>query len=76
MPLTLENIVEEVRDWPEAQVVQLVDQLQGRLHAFPPEAEAAWSQTARQRLQELREGRVTAIPGEVTEAGVRRLVGL
>jgi hypothetical protein len=76
MPLTLEKIVEEVRDWPEAQVAELVDQLQDRLHGIPPEAETAWSLTAQRRLQELRAGRVTAVPGEVTDAKVRRLVGL
>jgi hypothetical protein len=76
MPLTLENIVEEVRDWPEGRVAELVDELQGRLHGIAPEDEAGWSRTADRRLRELREGVVQPIPGDATAAKVRRLVGL
>ncbi|MFN0069082.1 MAG: addiction module antitoxin RelB [Limisphaerales bacterium] len=76
MPLTLEKIVEEVRDWPENQVAELVDELQGRLHGITPEEEADWSRTAGQRLRELREGTVQPIPGDTTAAKVRLLVGL
>lgn len=76
MPLTLEKIVEEVRDWPENQVAELVDELQGRLHGITPEDEAGWSRTADLRLRELREGTVQPIPGDATAAKVRLLVGL
>jgi putative addiction module component (TIGR02574 family) len=75
MPLTLEQIIEETRNWPDEELVQLVDRLEERLHAVAPEVEAAWRAEVHRRLEELQSGRVQALPGDEVSARVARVVG-
>ena len=56
VPLTLEQIVEESRNWPPEKVGELVDRLTEQLHASP-DIEEAWKQEARRRLAEIENGR-------------------
>lgn len=74
MPMTLNEIVEEVRHWPREQVTALVDQLASTIHGEDPEAQAAWRQEIRQRIAEIESGAITGIPGEEVSARVRRIV--
>ncbi|MBX3747504.1 MAG: addiction module protein [Verrucomicrobiae bacterium] len=62
MPRTVEQIVEESRDWAQEPRIQLADRLGERLHAVDPEIEAAWKAEVERRLEELRSGQVQPIP--------------
>ncbi|MGE4182889.1 MAG: addiction module protein, partial [Limisphaerales bacterium] len=56
MPLTVEQIVEETRDWPEEQLIRLMDRLEERMHSIDPQIETAWRDEAHRRLAELQSG--------------------
>jgi len=75
MPLTPDQIVEEVRRWPQEQVTELLDRLAGTLHPQDPALEEAWKQETRQRVAEIECGAVRGIPGEEVSARIRRVVG-
>ena len=77
MSLTLDQIVEETRQLPRAQVAELVDRLTFELHDGPDAAnDAAWAEEVERRLAEIRSGQVQGIPGEEVMARARKLVGL
>jgi putative addiction module component (TIGR02574 family) len=40
-----------------------------------PEIESAWKQETRRRLGELESGKVQAVPGEVVNSRIRKIVG-
>ena len=75
MPLTLDQIVEEVRRWPAEQVTELVDRLSSALHNQNPPVEEAWKQETRRRLAEIEAGQVQGIPGEQVAEDIRRSIG-
>ena len=75
MPLTVEQIVEETRDWPEELLVRLMDRLEERLHSIDPKLESAWNDAAHRRLDELQTGQVKGIPGDEVSARIRQIVG-
>ncbi|MGD0259852.1 MAG: addiction module protein [Verrucomicrobiota bacterium] len=75
MPLTPDQIVEEVRRWPQEQVTELLDRLAFTLHPEDPALEEAWKQETRRRIAEIESGAVRGIPGEEVSAHIRRLVG-
>jgi putative addiction module component (TIGR02574 family) len=74
MPITLDQIIEEARHWPEEQVAELVDRLTQQLQPAP-EIEAAWRSETRRRVAEIESGQVEGIPGEVVSDRIRRIVG-
>ena len=74
--MTVEQIVEETRSLPHDVVVDLVDRILMAAHGGQePAHERAWSETVHRRIDEIRIGTVEGIPGEVTAAKVRRIVG-
>jgi len=75
MPITLDEIVEETRQWPPEKVGELVDRLSGDLHACDEETEAAWQAEISRRIQDIHSGKVRGIPGEEVSARVRKIVG-
>ncbi len=75
VPLTLEQIVEEIRHWPPEKVGELVDRLTEDLHNVNPEVEEAWKQEARRRLAEIENGTVQPVDGEEVSARVGKIVG-
>jgi putative addiction module component (TIGR02574 family) len=75
MPMTLDEIVEEVRRWPQEQVTELVDRLASTMHTDEPAVEEAWKRETRQRVAEIDSGAVRGIPGEEVSARIRRIVG-
>lgn len=75
MPLTLEQIVEEARNWPPDKVGELVDRLTEGLHAPDPEIDESWKREVRIRLAEIENGKVQAVDGEVVSDRVRKIVG-
>ena len=60
--MTLDQIVTETRQWPDDQVIALVDRLTEALHASPPEVEVAWKTEIDRRVEEIQTGQVQAIP--------------
>ena len=75
MPLTSDQIVEEVRRWPQAQATELLDRLAYTLHPEDPVLEEAWKQETRRRIAEIESGAVRGIPGEEVSAHIRKIVG-
>ena len=76
MPMTLNQIVEEASHLPREQVAEVVDRLTSVLHTdVDPEIETAWKQETRRRLAELESGKVEAIPGDVVNNRIRKIVG-
>jgi putative addiction module component (TIGR02574 family) len=74
MPLTLEQIVEETRHWPQEKLSQLVDLLSQELNPTEAGHEEAWKQEARRRLMEIETGKVQVVPGDEVSARIRRIV--
>lgn len=76
MALTLDQIVEESRQWPEDVVAELVDRIMIAKHGgLPSEIDAAWRDTAHRRLVELESGQVQGVPLEETLAKARAILG-
>jgi len=76
MALTLEQIVEETRQWPEDTVAELLDRITVAKHGgLTPEREAAWTGTAARRSVELDCGTEKLVPGHEVTARIRRIVG-
>ena len=76
MSMTLEQIVEETRKLPPAQVTELIERITLAAHGpVDPKIEQAWTDTALRRLAELESGQVKPIPGHITSARIRKIVG-
>jgi putative addiction module component (TIGR02574 family) len=73
--MTLDQIVEETRDWPPEKLGELVGRLTKDLHSSDQETEAAWQSEIDRRVQEIQTGQVQGIPGEQVSARVRKIVG-
>ena len=75
MPMTPDQIVEEVRHWPQGQVTELLDRLAGTLQPADSALEQAWKQETRRRIAEIESGAVRGIPGEEVSNRIRQIVG-
>ncbi len=76
MSLTIDQIVEETRSLPHDVVAEIVDRILLTMHGGQEPAQAsAWSSTVQRRVAEIRSGQVQGIPGEVTAAKIRKIVG-
>ena len=75
LPLTVEQIVEEARNWPPEKVGELVGRLTEDLHASDPETQAAWKTEVDRRVQEIQSGKLQGIPGEEVSARIRKIIG-
>lgn len=76
MPMTVEEIVREVRHLPREQAVELFDRLLVETVATPdPEIDAAWRQEIRRRITDIEKGRETGVDGDEVLAELRRIVG-
>jgi putative addiction module component (TIGR02574 family) len=73
--MTLDQIVEETRQWPPEKVGELVGRLTEGLHASDPETEAAWQSEITRRIEEIQSGKIEGIPGEEVSARIRKIVG-
>jgi putative addiction module component (TIGR02574 family) len=73
--MTLDQIVEETRQWPPEKVGELVGRLTEDLHTSDPQTEAAWQGEIARRIEEIQSGKVQGIPGEEVSARVRKIVG-
>jgi putative addiction module component (TIGR02574 family) len=75
VPITLEQIIAEARDWPPEKVGELVGRLTEDLHASAPETQAAWKTEIDRRVEEIQSGKVQGIPGEEVSARIRKAIG-
>lgn len=76
MPMTVEQIVEETRKLPLEQLPELIERITLAAHGpIDPKIEQAWTDTALRRLAELESGKVKPVPGRVTSARIRKIVG-
>jgi putative addiction module component (TIGR02574 family) len=74
--MTIEQIVEETRLWPDDAVAELVDRIMLAKHGVDdPALSPAWRSTVARRVEEIRSGKVQGIPGEVVSARIRKIVG-
>ena len=64
MPLTLDQIVEETRNWPPELVGELVGRLTEDLHSSNPEIEAVWKAEIDRRISEIESGKAKGVPPE------------
>jgi putative addiction module component (TIGR02574 family) len=74
VPLTVEQIIEETRDWPSEKVEELIERLAENPHSNDPEAEAAWKTEINRRVEEIQSGQVQGIPGEEVSARIRKIL--
>lgn len=76
MALTLDQIVDEARQWPEDVVSDLVDRLMVAKHGgIDPSIDGAWRTEAHRRLNELENGAVQGVALEDTLAKARAILG-
>lgn len=75
VPLTLEQIIEEARNWPPEKVGELVGRLTEDLHAGDQETEAAWKTEIDRRIEEIQSGKIQGVPGEEVSARIRKIIG-
>ena len=76
MSLTLDQIVEEARQWPDDVVADLVDRLMLAKHGgLEAETDRAWRGEAHRRLAELESGRVQGVPLDESFANARAILG-
>ncbi len=74
--MTVDQIVEETRQWPADVVAELIDRIALAKHGgVAPVREAAWSDVAARRAAELDSGQAKLIPGEQVSARIRKIVG-
>ena len=72
--MTMEQIVDETRAWPEDDVAELVDCIYGVKYGdIPPPVDAAWHEEIHHRIADLESGRLQAIPLEETLAKARAI---
>jgi len=74
--MTLEQIVEETRQWPPEKLGELVGRLTRDLHASEPGIEAAWKGEIDRRVEEIQSGQVQGVPIETSLARIRKIAGL
>lgn len=74
--MTIDQIVEETRLWPDDVVAELVDRIMLAKHGVSdPELSPAWRAEIRRRVEDIRSGREPGIPGEEVMARARKIVG-
>lgn len=74
MPITLDEIVEETKNWPLERVGELVDRLTEDLHTSAPEIEAAWKTEVNRRISEIESGKVQGVSAEEVSARIQKIL--
>lgn len=77
MSMTLDEIVEETRQLPPDVVAELVDRIMLARHGgMESDVEAAWKTEIHRRIDEIKSGKVQAVPVEESLARARKIAGL
>lgn len=74
--MTVEQIVQETRDWPVDVVAELLDRITLAKHGgLTAEREAVWADTASRRSEEIDSGKETLIRGREVTSRIQKIVG-
>ena len=77
MPITLDAIVEETRQWPDDVVAELIDRIVIAKHGgIDAQHAEAWAKVAQTRLAEAERDPSVLVSGEEVSARIRKIVGL
>ena len=77
MSMTVDQVVEETKHWPEEQVAALFERFLLSNYRLPDAAvDAEWSAEMKRRIDDIESGREVGIPGEEVAARIRKIVGL
>ena len=77
MSLTLEEIVEETRRWPDDAVAELIDRIVVAKHGgLDSDHAARWGKIAEERLAESERDPSVLVSGQDVSARIRKIVGL
>lgn len=77
MPITLDAIVEETRQWPDDLVADLIDRIVIAKHGgIDAQHAEAWGKVAQARLTEAERDPSVLASGEEVSARIRKIVGL
>ena len=77
MRMTMNQIVEETREWPEQDVAELVGRIyRVRYGDIPAVVEAGWREKINRRIADLESGRVPGVPLEETLTKARAILDL
>ena len=76
MSLTLEQIVEETRRWPDDVVAELIDRIVIAKHGgLDADHAAKWGKVAEERAVESERDPSVLVSGQEVTAGIRKIVG-
>jgi len=73
---TVEQLVAAAKKLPPTQREELCEQIAGSLDVPLTVEEAAWADVADRRVEELRSGKATGVPADVSLAKARQRLGL
>ena len=77
MPITLDSIVEETRQWPDDVVAELIDRIVIAKHGgIDAQHAESWANIAQARLGEAERDPSVLVDGDVVSARIRKIVGL
>jgi putative addiction module component (TIGR02574 family) len=76
MPMTLDQIVQETRQWPEDVVAELIDRILLARHGIDDSAASlAWQGEIRRRVEDIHTGRDPGVSGEEVMSRARKIIG-
>lgn len=67
----MKQIIEEAESLPVEERAKVIDSLLRTLNPVSADVDVEWIKVAKRRLEEMRSGRVTAIPGDEVFAKIR-----
>lgn len=77
MRMTVDQVVEETKHWPEEQVAALFERFLLSNYRLPDAAaDADWAAEMKRRVDDIESGREVGVPGEEVAARIRKIVGL
>jgi putative addiction module component (TIGR02574 family) len=75
MPLSMEEIVAETREWSPEEVGELLGRLAEGLHTMESEVNSAWHAEIDRRVAEIQSGQVMGIPLDESLDRIRKIAG-
>lgn len=77
MPITLDQIVDETRELPDATVAELIDRIMVARHGgMNPAIADEWKTESSRRIAEIESGKIKGVPLEASLARARKIAGL
>lgn len=77
MPMTVDQVIAETKNWPDKQVEALFEHFLLSNYRLPsPDLDKAWASEIQRRVEDIESGRVAGIPGDEVMARMRKIVGM